>query len=325
MLINPLPYMADPFEPLTDEPVRDKLPFKECRTLVDGDPFVYAAGFSVEHNEPIAYTKDGKLVGHWAKKSEFNTWCKKHPARAAEVDFDNLDFLHWVEDFDKCRLILRNKKKQINTAVRGAKQAWFLTKGSTLWRNDDATIQGYKDNRKDMEKPVYYDDIRSFMEKAFKATVCQGLEADDSMASAARNNVGRVIVCSPDKDLRTVMGYHLNPNKMKDGVVYVTELEACRNLYIQMLMGDRIDNIKGLSGDRQKSGWGIKTSTAAISQFITEGDMAKFVAQEYERKYPDGVMAEDGITHLTWQEMLCETANLLFLRRYQHTKFTWED
>lgn len=325
MLINPLPYMDDPFEPLLDKPVRDKLPFKDCRTLTDADPMVYAAGFSVEHNEPIAYTKEGKFVGHWEKKSFFNEWCKKNPAKAAEIDFDNLDTLHWIEDFDKCRLILRNKKKQINVAVRGSKQDWFLTKGSTLWRNEDATIQAYKGNRKDMEKPVYYDRIREFMVKAFHAKVCIGLEADDSLASTARNNVGRVIVCSPDKDLLTVEGYHLNPNKMKDGVYYVTRLQACRNIYIQMLMGDRIDHIKGLSGDKHKAGWGIVTSTRAIEQFITEGDMAQFVAQEYERKYPDGCMAEDGITHLTWQEMLCETANLLFLRRYQHTKFTWED
>lgn len=325
MLINPLPYMCDPREPLTDTPVRDKLPFKECRTLVDADPMVYAAGFSVEHKEPIAYTKEGKFVGHWEKKSFFNEWCKKNPARAADIDFDGLDYNFWVEDFDKCRLIIRNKKKQINVAVRGSKQAWFLTKGSTLWRNEDATIQGYKDNRKGMDKPVYYDRIREFMADKLHATICEGLEADDSLASTARNNVGRVIVCSPDKDLLTVEGYHLNPNKMKDGVFYTTRLQACRNLYIQMLMGDRIDNIKGLSGDKQKAGWGIITSTRAIEQFITEADMAKFVAQEYERKYPDGVMAEDGITHLTWQEMLCETANLLFLRRYQHTKFTWRE
>lgn len=325
MLVNPLPYMADPHEPLLDEPIKDKLPFKECKCAVDGDPMVYAAGFSVEHNEPIAYTKDGKFVGHWEKKSAFNAWCKKHPDRAADIDFDNLDCLSWVEEFDKCRLILRNKRKQLAVAVRNAKQLWFLTKGSTLWRNEDAQIQGYKANREGMEKPVYYDDIRQFMVDKFHATICEGLEADDSMASLGRNNVGRVIIASPDKDMLTIEGYHLNPNKMKEGVFYTTRLEACRNLYIQMLMGDRIDNIKGLSGDRQKAGWGIKTATKAINQFITEADMAKFVAQEYQRKYPDGVIGYDGITHLTWQEMLVETANLLFLRRYHHTQFTWED
>ncbi|MFG1597347.1 hypothetical protein ABMA84_15845 [Halobacteriovorax sp. XZX-2] len=323
MLINPLPYMADIQEPLTDTPVKDKLPFKECRSLVDADMFVYAAGFSVEHREPLAYDKDGKFLGQWSKKSKFNEYCKKHPEFAAKVA--DVDIHFWIEEFDKCRLILQNKKKQITAISRHSPQKWFLTKGATLWRNEDATIQKYKGCRDNMEKPVYYDDIRDFMVDKFHAHVCEGLEADDSIAATARNEIGRVIVFSGDKDLRTVAGYQCNTGKLKEGIFYVTPLQACRNLYIQMLMGDRIDHIKGLSGDKQCRGYGIKTATKAIEQFITEYDMAKFVASEYQKKYPDGVMAEDGITHLTWQEMLVETANLLFLRRYHHTQFTWED
>lgn len=323
MLINPLPYMADPHEPITDTPVKDKLPYSECRSLVDADMFVYAAGFAVEHREPLAYDKDGKFLGQWSKKSAFNTYCKKHPAfaeRVAEVDIH-----FWIEEFEKCEFILKNKRKQITSVSRHSPQRWYLTKGSTLWRNEDATIQKYKGCRDDMIKPVYYDECRQFMIDTFHAHVCEGLEADDSVAATARNELGRVIVFSGDKDLRTVAGYQCNTGKMKEGIFYVTPLEACRNLYIQMLTGDRIDHIKGLSGDKHKAGWGPITARRAIEQFITEYDMAKFVASEYAKRYPDGVMAEDGITHLTWQEMLVETANLLFLRRYHHTQFTWKD
>jgi len=321
MLVNPLPYMDDIREPLSDEPVRDCLPWRECRALVDADMFVYSAGFSVEHSEPIAYDEDGRILWRGRGKQQYNDWCKKNPAKAAMVA--DLDFEEWVEDFKQCEFILRRKKKQILEATRRAKQSWFLTKGSTLWRNEDAAIQPYKGNREDMRKPVYYDECREFMVNKFRAKVCIGLEADDSVAQTGRDNEGDVIICSGDKDLRTVPGYHLNIGKIKEGIVYITPLQACRNLYIQMLMGDRIDHIKGLSGTRECPGWGPKKATAAIGEFITEYDMARFVAKQYELKYPNGMMGADGVTHLTWQEILCETANLLFLRRYRDTKFTW--
>lgn len=323
MLINPLPYMADLQAPLDDKPVRNALPYKECLTLVDADMFTYAAGFAVEHSEPIALDENGKFLKQFEGKAKYNEYCKKFPKFAEKVH--DLDYEEWVEDFDKCELILRLKRKQIKQVTRFSTQEWYLTKGSTLWRNEDANIQAYKGNRKEMNKPVYYDEIRQFMVDYFNAEVCEGLEADDSVAQQGRDNVGEVIIASGDKDLLTIPGYQLNIGKMKEGVQYITPLQACRNLYIQMLMGDRIDNIKGLSGTKGQPGWGIKKSTKAIEQFITEYDMAKFVAKQYEATYPNGVMSEDGLTHLTWQEMLCETANLLFLRRYHATQFTWED
>lgn len=323
MLVNPLPYMDDLKAPLADTPLRNALPWRECRTLVDADMFVYAAGFAVEHHEPIAYNKDGKILFRGSGKAEYNKWCKQHPDLAEQVDL--LDSYDWVEDFEKCGMILKQKRLLIKRATRNSPQSWFLTKGSTLWRNEDATIQAYKGNRKKMEKPIYYDECREFMIDRFRAKVCKGLEADDSVAQTARDNEGKVIVASGDKDLRTVPGYQLNTGKIQDGIEYVTPLQACRNLYIQMLMGDRIDNIKGLSGTKGKPGYGIKTATKAIEQYITEYDMAKFVASEYKRIYPNGVMSEDGTKHLTWQEMLTETANLLFLRRYHDVQFTWRD
>jgi len=159
----------------------------------------------------------------------------------------------------------------------------------------------------------------------FRAKIHVGIEADDIVAEEARENIGQVIVASGDKDLLTVEGWHLNLGNIKEGVHYVTALAACRNLYGQMLTGDKIDNIKGLSGGNDKKGWGVIGAMKALSEYDNEYDMAKFVAKEYKSKYPDGVMSEDGTTHLTWQDMLVETANLLFLRRYQDVRFKWED
>jgi hypothetical protein len=267
----------------------------------------------------MVYDMDENLVGHFKGKASYNKWVKKNPGVEHELDWHE-----WIEPVDKAEWIIKNKARQIRDTTHNAVQKWYLTKGSSLWRNKDATIQEYKGNRKEMRKPVYYEDLRQFMVDRYRAKILRGMEADDSVAAQARENPGEVVVVSGDKDLRTVAGLHLNPSKLKDGVEFVSELEACRFLYSQMLMGDRIDNIKGLSGTKGNPGWGVVKATKAMEQFVNEYDMASFVAEQYKGKYPDGTIGYEG-DHLSWQEILCETANLLFLRRYRDTKFIWED
>ena len=319
MLVNPLPYGDDPQKPLNSKPWRGMKKGSQLLNLVDADIFTYSAGFAVEHCEYMAYDMNNKLIGHWKGKSDYNKWKKKNLDIAHELDSSE-----WIEPLDKSFFIINRKRKQIRDVTHGAKQKWYLTKGSTLWRNDDATIQGYKGNRKNMRKPVYYDDLREYMMDKCHAKMCTGLEADDSVAAVARNNPGEVIITSGDKDLYTIAGLHLNPSKLKDGIQFVSELEACRFIYGQMLMGDSIDNIKGLSGTKEAPGWGPKKSFNAMAQYVTEYDMAKYVAEQYKKTHPAGCINIHD-EPMTWQEMLVETANLLFLRRYRDTKFEWRD
>lgn len=323
MLINPLPYAATLDTPLRDVPVEEALPYSKCIIAVDADQLVYAAGFSVEHSEPLALDKNGKVLKQFVNKSTYNKHCKMHPEWAEQVA--ELDFIQWIEPVENALSLVKTTAKAIKEATGYGKQRWYLTKGSTLWRNEDAKIQGYKANREEMKKPDYYDDIRKYMVHRYKAKICEGLEADDSIAALGRENEGGVVIVSGDKDLRTIPGYNLNISKISKGVTYITPLEACRNLYIQMLTGDRVDNIKGLSGTRDAPGWGIVKATKAIEEFTTEVAMATFVAKAYAERYPQGITSEDGSVHLTWQEYLVETSNLLFLRRYQHTRFEWRD
>lgn len=323
MLINPHPYGADPFRPLNNRPWPNMLHGSALRNLVDADMLVYAAGFAIEHCEYYVFGKQGDVVFRCDGKDKFNRWKKQQ--KPEDLDTYTFDEHEWIEPFDKAGLIINQRAKAICRAACTQKMSWYLTKGSTLWRNEDARIQAYKGNRVDMRKPQAYDYIRQYMADRFGAKTLMGLEADDGVAALARENPGKVIVTSGDKDLKGIPGLHLSPTQphINDGVVFISELEACRNLYVQMLMGDRIDNIKGLSGDKQRPGWGPVKARAAMSQLICEGDMAAFVENQYRLTYPDGVIGYTG-EHLTWQEMLVETANLLFLRRYQETRFHME-
>lgn len=325
MLINPIPFSTEGLRaPLNTQPWPGIAHGKQLTALVDADMFVYAAGFACEHSEPIAYSPDGQMLGHWKNKSSYNKWLKENPDVEHELDFDE-----WQEELDSGLLILNMKRKQIREATHGAKQRWYLTKGSSVWRNEYATIQPYKGNREDMPKPHYYDELRAYMKQAFKAKVLKGIEADDAVAYMARQHPHTSVIVSGDKDLLTIPGLHLNPSKMEEGVFFQSELEACRFLYGQMLTGDGIDHIRGLSGTKDKPGWGKVKARKAMEQFDNEHDMAVFVAEQYALTYPDGVMCEDDMGHvsghLSWQQMLVETSNLLFLRRDQDTAFIWEN
>ena len=57
---------------------------------------------------------------------------------------------------------------------------------------------------------------------------------------------GAFCIMSLDKDLDMLRGWHYN--FVKDDLYYVTEKEGIKNFYLQILTGDRVDNIPGLQG-----------------------------------------------------------------------------
>jgi DNA polymerase-1 len=105
----------------------------------------------------------------------------------------------------------------------------------------------YKANRKDKKKPVFYDEIRTYLREVYKSCFVSGIEADDALGIVhtedQRNDVSS-IVCSIDKDLLNVPGRHFSFVK---GTFHDVSAEAARkNFMMQMLMGDTADNIGGI-------------------------------------------------------------------------------
>jgi 5'-3' exonuclease len=115
--------------------------------------------------------------------------------------------------------------------------------GKTNFRNDIAVTEPYKGNRKDAKRPVHYQAIRHHLQR-LGAELVEGSEADDAVATEATKTGGWIV--SIDKDLDQVAGWHYN--FVKHIEYYVTEEEGLRNLFTQVLTGDRTDNIIGLKG-----------------------------------------------------------------------------
>lgn len=165
-------------------------------------------------------------------------------------------------------------------------KAYITGKGN--YRNELAVTEPYKGNRKDAKRPVHYQAIRKHLQR-LGAELVEGSEADDAVATEATKTGGWIV--SIDKDLDQVAGWHYNFVKHEE--YYVTEEEGLRNLFTQVLTGDRTDNIIGLKGI------GPKKAEKLLQDCKTE------------REYYDACLkAYDGN-----QLRVDENLNLLWLRR----------
>ena len=125
-------------------------------------------------------------------------------------------------------------------------EVWGYLTGTNNFRHEVAVTAPYKGNRI-MEKPYHFQLLREYMERAWGFEVIDGMEADDAIGiEAYRNEPDETIIVSIDKDLNMIRGHHFN--FVKEEKYFVTEEEAIRNFYLQILTGDKVDNIIGLQG-----------------------------------------------------------------------------
>lgn len=167
----------------------------------------------------------------------------------------------------------------------------FLS-GSTNFRNKVAVTLPYKGNRT-APRPKHYDALRKFMLEQYGALLSVDEEADDMMGYSQTRDT---VICSLDKDLNMIPGWHYNFVKCEK--YFINELEAYRNFCKQMLIGDSVDNIKGVDGIGKVKAGKLLDDTSLFPE-----DMLCIVGLWYAIK-------EDNP-----EERFNENANLLWIRR----------
>jgi 5'-3' exonuclease len=163
----------------------------------------------------------------------------------------------------------------------------YLT-GKTNFRNEIAVTAPYKGNRKS-EKPKHIGFIRAALHGEWGAVISENEEADDAIAIKATELGDDCVMCSVDKDFDQIPGWHYN--FVKKQKYYVTPEEGLFFFYRQILMGDRIDNIIGISGIGEKK-------SAKILEGMAEQEMYDKCVELHES-----------------EERVIENARLLWLRR----------
>jgi hypothetical protein len=163
-----------------------------------------------------------------------------------------------------------------------------------------ATILPYKGNRK-MDKPFWYDTIRKYLVSEYGAITVFGQEADDELG--IQQTAGTFIV-SVDKDLDLIPGLHYNELKPEKSVYEITEVDAQRNFFSQLLCGDSTDNILGLFGVGRQS-----TLLKRLHKLHESSDMYHHVKEQYVKRFGS-----------YWKLFMYENASLLWIKRSQEPK-----
>lgn len=165
-----------------------------------------------------------------------------------------------------------------------------------------ATTKPYKGTRVS-NLPFHYYNILVTCLATYDCHVShRGLEADDEMGIAQNENT---IICSRDKDLRQVPGWHyswvcgtqeaLGPHytdPLGEMVVktYRTASGAKKKktygygwkfLFYQLLVGDAVDNIPGLKG------WGEVAAYKLVNPLTNLFDVFRAVRREYDKQRPN--------------------------------------
>ena len=136
----------------------------------------------------------------------------------------------------------------------------------------------YKSNRKGTRKPVGYVALCDWVETTFKTFRKDRMEADDCLGLIATKpgNEGKVIIVSDDKDLKTIPGKLYRP--MADEMLTISEADADKYFFSQVLTGDATDGYKGIPGIGPKKAeaiLGARPHWGAVEQAYIKAGMTR--------------------------------------------------
>ena len=137
----------------------------------------------------------------------------------------------------------------------------------------------YKAQRK-ADKPIHYQMLKDYLITNYSAVVAVNEEADDLMGIEQSQNKD-TIICSIDKDLLQIPGQHYN--FVKNVFTTIDEDEGRLFFYLQLLMGDKADNIPGITGI------GIAKATKILEDYLGEDEifLIELVQKEYRNWLSD--------------------------------------
>ncbi len=169
----------------------------------------------------------------------------------------------WDGPFEAVQVDIDNLMKRIIESTDSDSYLAVLT-GDDTYRYE--IYPEYKANRKGKPRPVYLEDARAHLVTAWGAILTSEIEADDRLGiEQCSEEFGTTVICSIDKDLKQIPGYHFNWRKNERDLV--TPLDGLRTFYRQLLTGDTADNIPGVGGI------GPVKSARAIDHLEDEFDM----------------------------------------------------
>jgi len=253
-----------------EEILKDK-PTEQVTVLVDGDIIAYRSAATCDGK---AYTISGPPIFERYKKDAIRL-CEEYG-----VDSSKLEVVYLPEPVENALHNVKNMMQSIQDAFPGCKMEVYLSSPKSFRKEEYPT---YKSDRAKEKRPTHLDACKEYMTRKYGALIREGLEADDCLSiRSCELGAEGCVICTTDKDLKQIAGRHYNPVKCEHFVVSGDEAE--RNLWIQVLMGDKTDSIMGI--------WGMGSKTAEkIIGSVEDGEYWKTGVKEYVKAelklYPD--------------------------------------
>lgn len=280
--------------------------------LIDGDILAYRASAATDGRQyQIRYEDvDGNIQRAYRKYKKEADLAAVELGGSIELHYDPEPESHAYHLLKQNMLSLETDLIYGGHAKTIVGQETFLTnKGSFREKEVDPT---YKMNRKDMRRPAHLAGCKQYLTNRHGAVCEAGVyEADDLLAirSTELQALGgpEPIICSIDKDLKQVPGWHWDFVKKK--LVYINERQGHLNFYAQLLIGDPTDGIVGLKGI------GPKTADKILKGLVTERDMYVAVLKTWldRQERIEGESDELYYARILWT--VRKTARLLYLLR----------
>jgi hypothetical protein len=292
--------------------------------LIDGDMIVYAAAFAAESRYYDIYRNDEPdvILQTLNSAKEAKEWVAGQPNKDELVS----ELRVMIQEKEHA---MHNAKSLLNKCMeqcRGERYIIYLSPSEGNFREKLAVSAPYKGGRwgpekreamreagkwlewldategkvHAQEKPFHYLAVRDYLLSYHDAVLSVGQEADDDLGiqQMAHFKKGRVkmshagsVICTLDKDLRTVPGFHYQ--WQDEEVAWVSRADARFNFYVQVLTGDKTDTINGVPKlpeiaytkygvRRNVRSLGQKTAEVILAGCRSEADYRRVVLEIYE-------------------------------------------
>lgn len=264
---------------------------KNPHMIVDADVLLYRCGFAAE--------KAHYLIENYSVLEGDEKYVHAASSKEAQGALEDMPGVIWTRrEVQPVENALNNLKTTIRALVEKynpCTASFFLT-GKGNFRETVAVAAEYKGNRDPAQRPKHYRALKDYL-VANGAMIVNGYEADDAVASEAYlyKDTSKYVVVSNDKDLDQIPGWHYDWTQHKEW--YVEPEDAMKVFYIQLLCGDRVDNIPGIMSE--------KKATEMISGTLSPKQAASACLVAYKEKYG------------TWDYMqkMGEIAQLVWIKR----------
>ena len=252
---------------------------------------------------------DGDILCHeigWA-----NQWKDKDTGEEVLLDWDYVERLldeririicYEVEATEK-PIIFLSESQELCESINRERRLYEDTPRvyTRNFRYGRATTKPYKGTRT-TPKPFHFKNILTYLRTQYSYIISSGgIEADDEIGIYQSTSKEPTVICSRDKDLRMIEGWHyswecgkqpaLGPTKTDDlGWLELNQKGKVlgygqKFFYFQMLTGDSIDNIPGLPSVGEKKAY------AELNDLKSIAECREAVIKMYKQKM--GAKAKD--------------------------------